>query len=86
MRKENINIVAVFRQRIKDGVYNFDVMAVGKKLDFSILVGSIVCNIHSAKIVITMSKSIDSLSQKDINLLKDDAAEYAKALEETIFS
>lgn len=85
MGKVNVNIVTIFRQRIQDSIYSFDVMAVDSNLNFSILVGSIVYNIRRGKIVSAISKSL-TLSQEEEKLLMDNLKEQVELLEEKIFS
>lgn len=66
------SLTAIFRSKVNEGTYNFDIMAVSYNLNFSLLVGYAICNTWDDCVMIQMSDAI--------NLSEDEFNEFAEVI------
>lgn len=81
-----VSTTVMFRERISDGIYSFNLMYEDFNFNISILIGFGIYNINKDQFVISISGNIERHSQDEVDVLYAQMKEIATTIEEKIFS
>lgn len=79
-----ISLIIIFRNRVQEYVYSFDIMAVDEKLNSS-LVGYSIVNTATGNVSMSICEQLD-LGYNQKSDLMDESLQIAKRIEENIFA